>query len=171
MLNVVQNNRFFNDYLDSLQIDIYGIEGLPPSFHNTVKANITFIKKLNDFKQLIDCLSGDLCFKLGVEAASVVGASVVRKNFSESIFNNYELLMPNLAEQKKIAEILSTWDKAIETVEKLIANSQQQKKALMQQLLTGKKRLLDKNGVRFSDDWQKCSLTDLCSIKTGICKS
>lgn len=66
MLNVVQNNRFFNDYLDSLQIDFYDIEGLPPSFHNTVKANITFAKKLNDFKQLIDCLSGDLCFKLWV---------------------------------------------------------------------------------------------------------
>jgi type I restriction enzyme S subunit len=43
-------------------------------------------------------------------------------------------------EEEKIAQILSTWDKAIETVEKLIENSQQKKKALMQQLLTGKKR-------------------------------
>ncbi|HHQ4645645.1 TPA: restriction endonuclease subunit S, partial [Aeromonas veronii] len=33
-------------------------------------------------------------------------------------------------------------------------NSQQQKKALMQQLLTGKKRLLDNNGVRFSGEWK-----------------
>lgn len=45
--------------------------------------------------------------------------------------------LPPLPEQKKIARILSTWDKAIETVDKLIENSQQQKKALMQQLLTG----------------------------------
>lgn len=37
--------------------------------------------------------------------------------------------------------------------EKLLTNSQQQKKALMQQLLTGKKRLLDENGVRFSGEW------------------
>jgi len=44
-------------------------------------------------------------------------------------------------DQKKITEILSTWDRAIETTEKLIANSEAQKKALMQQLLTGKKRL------------------------------
>ena len=66
MLNTAQNNRALKDYLYNLQIDIYDTEGLPQSFHNTVKANITFTKKLNDFKQLIDCLSGDLCFKLWV---------------------------------------------------------------------------------------------------------
>ena len=62
-------------------------------------------------------------------------------------------LIPPLLEQKKIAQILSTWDKAISVTEKLLTNSQQQKKALMQQLLTGKKRLLDENGVRFSGEW------------------
>ncbi|MGP6443475.1 restriction endonuclease subunit S [Rahnella aceris] len=51
------------------------------------------------------------------------------------------LKVPPLPEQTKIAQILSTWDKAIATTEKLIGNSQQQKKALMQSLLTGKKRL------------------------------
>ncbi|EPN4956304.1 restriction endonuclease subunit S [Vibrio diabolicus] len=63
-------------------------------------------------------------------------------------------VFPPLPEQKKIAQILSTWDKAITTTEQLLANSQQQKKALMQQLLTGKKHLLDKNGVRFSGEWK-----------------
>ena len=48
--------------------------------------------------------------------------------------------VPPFEEQKKIARILSTWDKAIETVEKLIENSKAQKKALMQQLLMGKRR-------------------------------
>lgn len=51
------------------------------------------------------------------------------------------IAIPPLAEQKRIAEILSIWDRAIEMTEKLIANSEAQKKALMQQLLTGKKRL------------------------------
>ena len=51
--------------------------------------------------------------------------------------------LPPPPEQQKIAKILSTWDKAISTTERLIDNSTQQKKALMQQLLTGKKRLLD----------------------------
>lgn len=48
--------------------------------------------------------------------------------------------LPALYEQSKIAQIPPTWDKAIENTEKLIENSKMQKKALMQQLLTGKKR-------------------------------
>ena len=66
--------------------------------------------------------------------------------------------LPPLLEQQKIAQILSTWDQAISATEKLLENSQQQKKALMQQLLTGKKRLLDENGVKFSDEWQRIEL-------------
>lgn len=49
--------------------------------------------------------------------------------------------LPPLPEQQKIATILSTQDKVIELKEKLLAQKQQQKKYLMQQLLTGKKRL------------------------------
>lgn len=79
----------------------------------------------------------------------------------------FPVLVPPLPEQKKIAQILSTWDKAITTTEQLLANSQQQKKALVQQLLTGKKRLLDKNGVRFSGEWKEYKLEDVFSFKKG----
>lgn len=68
------------------------------------------------------------------------------------------LLIPPIDEQMAIAQILSTWDQAISATEKLLKNSQEQKKALMQQLLTGKKRLLDENGVKFSDEWQRIEL-------------
>ena len=72
----------------------------------------------------------------------------------------YPVNLPPLSEQKKIAQILSAWDKAITTTEHLLANSQQQKKALMQQLLAGKKRLLDKNGVKFDVEWKSLRLSD-----------
>ena len=72
--------------------------------------------------------------------------------------DNQFILVPSVSEQQKIAKILSTWDQAISTTEQLLANSQRQKKALMQQLLTGKKRLLDKNGVRFSGEWKLSSV-------------
>ncbi|EFC2636667.1 restriction endonuclease subunit S [Escherichia coli] len=75
--------------------------------------------------------------------------------------------LPPFLEQKKIAQILSTWDKAISVTEKLLTNSQQQKKALMQQLLTGKKRLLDENGVRFSGEWRNSTLSMFCNIAKG----
>ena len=75
--------------------------------------------------------------------------------------------LPPLPEQQKIAKILSTWDKAISTTERLIENSTQQKKALMQQLLTGKKRLLDDSGKRFEGEWEEGKLADFAKIKKG----
>tara|TARA_R110002020_G_scaffold5399_2_gene22553 strand:+ start:90 stop:1313 length:1224 start_codon:yes stop_codon:yes gene_type:complete len=75
--------------------------------------------------------------------------------------------LPPLPEQQKIAKILSTWDKAIGTTERLIENSTQQKKALMQQLLTGKKRLLDDEGERFEGEWDWVDLEDVCDVKGG----
>ncbi|MEF2509890.1 restriction endonuclease subunit S [Vibrio mimicus] len=78
-----------------------------------------------------------------------------------SRFADLKLAWPPLFEQNKIAQILSTWDEAITTTEQLLANSQQQKIALMQQLLTGKKRLLDKNGVRFEGEWKWLKANEL----------
>lgn len=67
-------------------------------------------------------------------------------NFEQ--IKSFKLPVPSLLEQRKIAKTLSTWDKAITTTEKLIETSRQQKKALMQQLLTGKKRLVKSNASR-----------------------
>lgn len=90
------------------------------------------------------------------------------KGIKSSELKKIPVLLPvEISEQKKIAQILSTWDKAITTTEQLLANSQQQKKALMQQLLTGKKRLLDDNGVRFSGEWKHGYLSDIAKIAKG----
>ena len=88
-------------------------------------------------------------------------------HISPNDIKQFSLLLPPIAEQKKIAQILSTWDMAISVTEKLLANSQQQKKALMQQLVTGKKRLLDENGVRFSGEWCTCTLSEVAHIIMG----
>lgn len=85
-------------------------------------------------------------------------------NLSAKQLQEIPVLIPPELEQKKIAQILSTWDKAISVTEKLLANSQQQKKALMQQLLTGNKRLLDENGVRFNGKWEKKLLSDVADV-------
>ncbi|HCP6850687.1 TPA: restriction endonuclease subunit S [Escherichia coli] len=97
-----------------------------------------------------------------------LGQGAIRANIGQKDLARVCILVPPLAEQKKIAQILSTWDKAISVTEKLLANSQQQKKALMQQLLTGKKRLLDENGVRFSGDWGKFTLSHFGKCIRGV---
>lgn len=84
-----------------------------------------------------------------------------QENLSGGIVKSIQVPVPPLSEQKKIAQILSIWDKAITTTEQLLANSQQQKKALMQQLVTGRKRLLDNNGLRFSGEWKTSKLSKL----------
>ncbi|MBT0008672.1 restriction endonuclease subunit S [Vibrio alginolyticus] len=71
-----------------------------------------------------------------------------RFKLNKATLEKLPMLVPPLSEQRKIAKILSTWDKAIATTEKLIETSKQQKKALMQQLLTGKKRLVKSTSSR-----------------------
>ena len=88
-------------------------------------------------------------------------------HISATQIKEFGLLLPPLPEQQKIAKILSTWDKAISATERLIENSTQQKKALMQQLLTGKKRLLDDEGKRFEGEWESKTLSDIAVIKKG----
>ena len=92
-----------------------------------------------------------------------------RYKLNKASLEKVPVLVPPLPEQNKIAQILFTWDKAITTTKQLIANSQQQKKALMQQLLTGNKRLLDKNGVRFSGEWKTYKFGSLFNerVETG----
>lgn len=71
--------------------------------------------------------------------------------------------VPPLPEQRKIADILSTWDQAIETTEALLANARTQKRALMQQLLTGKRRFPEFEG----QPWKEVRLGDVAKIITG----
>uniref|UniRef100_UPI003F82949E restriction endonuclease subunit S n=1 Tax=Psychrobacter cryohalolentis TaxID=330922 RepID=UPI003F82949E len=71
-----------------------------------------------------------------------------------------QVATPPITEQREIVKTLSTWDKAISTTERLIDNSTQQKKALMQQLLTGKKRLLDESGKRFDGEWEELTFDE-----------
>ena len=72
-------------------------------------------------------------------------------NLNQSIIDNLQISIPCKGEQQKIAAILTTQDRVIELKEKRLAGKQRQKKYLMQQLLTGKKRLPGFNGAWKTD--------------------
>ncbi len=57
--------------------------------------------------------------------------------------------VPPLPEQYKISDILTTWDTALEKLDALIAAKERRKKALMQQLLSGKRRYPGQIAVKF----------------------
>lgn len=90
------------------------------------------------------------------------GQGAIRANIGQKDLAKIKMEIPPLPEQIKIAEILSTWDNAIQTTEKQLANSQQQKKALMQMLLSGEKRV-----AGFSGEWCECYLSEIAYITTG----
>lgn len=70
--------------------------------------------------------------------------------------------LPPLDEQEKIAEILSTWDEAINLTINLIESKKQFKKALMQNLLTAKVRFPE-----FKDEWIEVTIGELFEFKKG----
>lgn len=71
-----------------------------------------------------------------------------QQNLSTDIVGSFPICFPSQGEQQRIAAILTTQDKVIELKERRLAEKQRQKKYLMQQLLTGKKRL-----PGFSGEW------------------
>lgn len=74
-------------------------------------------------------------------------------------FARIPVTVPSVGQQKKIADVLTTWDKAIAATERLARNSKAQKLALMQRLLKGKKRLPGFGGtwksVRFNQVFER----------------
>src|SRR5690554_1991831 len=133
-----------------------GINTKKVSFNQDVKCITPNPKHIDNIYLLYWFISKEN-YLMGMVTGTGIGAG----KLDTSDLQSMDILLPPLPEQKKIAQILSTWDKAITTTERLLANSQQQKKALMQQLLTGKKRLLDKSGVRFSGEWKWLKASEL----------
>jgi type I restriction enzyme S subunit len=91
---------------------------------------------------------------------SLATKGVSQCNINPSILRKHLYLpLPPLSEQRKIAEILRTWDRAIELVEKQIEAKQRLKKGLMQQLLTGKMRF-----PGFEEEWREVPLKQVTKL-------
>lgn len=94
---------------------------------------------------------------------SQMTGSAGQKRVPADSISSYKIPVPPLPEQQKIAEVLSTWDKAIEKQSRLIEKLELRKKGLMQQLLTGKKRL-----PGFNIPWKKIKLGEMGNTYNGL---
>lgn len=103
---------------------------------------------------------------LGQIRLPALGYSRHFKELQETVF-----ALPPLPEQGKIADILTTWDEALTQLEALIEAQERRKKALMQQLLTGRRRLKgfdqskgntasDRFGI-YPADWKRVRLGEI----------
>jgi len=107
-----------------------------------------------------------LQFKKEYFERQAVGSTI--KTIGLPLFKKLTITHPPFPEQKAIASCLSTWDEAIQKTSQLIAQKELRKKWLMQQLLTGKKRLKG-----FSGEWREVHIKDIAkevSIKNKFDK-
>jgi len=97
-----------------------------------------------------------LMYKLDFLQLNRLSESSAQPGLSVEKLLRYKLTLPPLPEQQKIAEILSCWEHAIEKQTHLTAKLETRKRGLMQQLLTGKKRLKG-----FEEKWEDVELGEI----------
>lgn len=112
-----------------------------------------------DYEYLVQVVMSNR-FRFKVDQLLSISA---QPNISGKDIEDIIIPLPPLPEQCKIAEILSTWDRAIELTDKLIATKEHHKKALMQRLLTGKVRF-----PGFIEPWEEVRLESLGSCIRGV---
>ena len=130
-----------NVYLDEMQIATYSgfvIRGKKITEYIPLYLN-AILKLQESRKQIIRLSAGTQHINIGQDSLSKI------------ILN-----MPDLKEQKKIADILSKWDEAVSLQEHLIKNLEKQKKSLMQNLLSPK------------EGWKPSKLGDCIKLQNGF---
>jgi type I restriction enzyme S subunit len=98
---------------------------------------------------------------------------------TQSFISNFQILLPPLPEQRKIAKILETVDNAIEKTDKIIEKYRRIKHGLMQELLT---KGIEENGQirnekthkfkdsplgRIPEEWEVVELGEVANVKRG----
>ena len=109
----------------------------------------------------------------GVHLSGLSQGSTV-KGLTRDYLRNLKALLPPLPEQKKVAEILTTVDQAIEKVDEAIEKTQKLKKGLMQELLTkgiGHKEFKDTEIGRIPKKWKVKSIMEIGTLQYGITKT
>lgn len=94
-----------------------------------------------------------------LELASPGGAGR-NKTLGQKEFDNLDIIIPKVEEQKKIASILSILDKKIEKQQKKVEELQEYKKGIMQKLFSQEVRFKDENGKEYPE-WQENNLSEV----------
>ena len=100
--------------------------------------------------------------KQGRDIMSALAQGATRYNLSKEYFNKTLIAFPTIDEQKKVAKALSEIDSLLCKQNEEIEKKRMIKDGLMQELLTGKKRL-----AKFNGEWKQITLGEYCSIVMG----
>lgn len=152
------------DFLISKRQIVHGACGIvPPELDGAIVSNEYAVLRARASLDLefLNCLAHSIYFQQTCFHSSI-GVHVEKMIFKLEEWLRWDFDLPPARDQHRIAEILATWDRAIETIKALIANAREQKAALMQTLLTGKRRL-----PGFEGEWHPTPISGTGAIVSG----
>ncbi|MDR9859500.1 restriction endonuclease subunit S [Treponema socranskii] len=149
--------------LDTIFMSINGTIGNMAYFNNEMVVIGKSIAYFNSSKRisknyLFFYLQNNQLLEYFCEA--LTGSTI--KNLGLNVIRKAKLLLPPLPEQLRIAEVLSDTDLYITTLERLIAKKEAVKQGVMQELLTGKRRLSG-----FKGEWVEKRLGEIAEVIMG----
>lgn len=112
-----------------------------------------------DKEYLYYCLGSEFIIQQYISMAA--GSSV--QNLNKDKVSAVIIAKPPIQEQAVIAEVLSDVDSLISSLQKLIEKKKAIKQGAMQELLTGKKRLLG-----FNEEWEELNFAESAKLKARI---
>src|SRR5690625_1038963 len=130
-------------------IVVSGVEGV---FHNNF-FKISYNKKKINMKFLIYILNSNY---VQHEIKRLAGTSTI-PDLTHSDFYSLKVNFPVIEEQQKIANVLSTWDRAIELKERMIEEKKEQKKGLKESIFS----------YENMNEWKKFRLGEIGQFRTS----
>ena len=152
---------YVNDYIFDDDLILLGEDGANIIMRSTPLAFLVNGKVwINNHAHVLKTKSGFsryyVCNYLESLSYDKYNTGTAQPKLNREVCEKIPVLLPPEEEQNSISELLTTWDTAIEKQSELIEKLKLRKRALMQQLLTGKKRL-----PGFSGEWKEVKLGDV----------
>lgn len=152
---------------------------IPELFTNDIAVNehLFIIRNKGQFKQKF--LFYFFCSYYGQSQIDYLITGAAQPGINTKFINNFNIPLPSLPEQEKIANILSSVDELITKTNELITKNKELKKGLMQELLTKgighneyKKVKIGPKEIEIPKEWELEKLNKLCNkISDGTHKT
>ena len=157
---------YVNDYIFDDDLILLGEDGANIIMRSTPLAFLVSGKVwINNHAHVLKMKSGFsryyVCNYLESLSYDKYNTGTAQPKLNREVCDKIPVLLPPEEEQNRISELLTTWDIAIEKQSELIEKLKLRKRALMQQLLTGKKRL-----PGFYGEWKHIKLGNIAERVT-----
>ena len=157
---------YVNDYIFDDDLILLGEDGANILLRSTPLAFLVSGKVwVNNHAHVLKTKQGFdryyVCNYLETLSYDKYNTGTAQPKLNREICEKIPILLPPNEEQNRISKLLVEWDTAIEKQSELIEKLKLRKRALMQQLLTGKKRL-----PGFSGAWERKKLGDIAERVT-----